>query len=301
MITTETKKNTNMNINEVLDLVSPNYTSLNIGNRVIKTRIIELTPTIAKMLLDRNKSNRPLNKGNIAFLMKEIKNGNWQFSSEAIKIDDKGNTLDGQHRCHAVINTGISINIMIVSGLDSSVFTVLDTGRKRLAADSLSIHGVSHATLVSATIRIIVQFDKGSYGEIGSMSRIISNQEMVKFYDEHPEIAISATDGYKLYKDCNGIMSPSVVTAFHYLLNRVSPEGAEEFLTKLCTGVGLEKDSAINVLRNKLIKSSNDDKFKLKQSEIMKFIIIAWNKFRAGEKCKVLKLPADNVVIKLNN
>ena len=70
----------------------------------------------------------------------------------------------------------------------------------------------------------------------------------------------------------------------HFLFSQKSEEQALDFLTKLCLGTNLENDSPITALRNKLIKSSLNNNYRMLQSEIVRNIIVAWNKYRKGEK-----------------
>jgi hypothetical protein len=278
------KDSTSFNLNDLLDFIAPeSYTIEGQGER-ITARIMKITPKLAEQFLSKNCNNRPVSKANIKYLVKQINAGNWMFDGASIKIDKYGNLIDGQHRLEAIIKSGKSLVLLVLNGFNSSVFTVLDTGRKRTGSDVLSINGAENATVVASSIRLINQFEKGSYGEGGSISRTLSNQEIVDFLDKNPKILESSKFGASLYKKSNGVITASLVSTFHFLLSQKSEEQALDFLTKLCLGTKLENDSPITALRNKLIKSSLNNNYRMLQSEIVRNIIVAWNKYRKGEK-----------------
>jgi len=295
----EIKISNNLTIIELLDLVAPNYSVIEGEGEKITARIVKINPNLAKKILEKNLSNRPLSKGNVKYLSKEITNDNWKFDGESIKLDSNGNLLDGQHRLDSIIKTGKTITCLILTGLKPSVFSVLDTGRKRTGSDALGVLGVENSTIVSSTIRLIHQFDKGSYGEGGSISRSLSNQEIIDFYLENPEINNSSRFGASLYKKSNSEITPSLISTFHYLFSQKNEEQAVEFLTKLCLGTNLETNSPITALRNKLIKARLNKNYRMIQSEIVRNIIVAWNKFRKNEKINKLIVHSsmDTVII----
>ena len=298
--TTQTTQTTELlSTIQFLDLIQPNYSILEEYGQKLNLRIVRITPKIASIILETNTSNRPKNKSNINFLAKEINSGNWRFDGESIKFDKNGNLLDGQHRLESVIKTNTPIITLVLYGLEPLVFTVLDTGKKRSGSDALGALGVENSTLVTSSIRLINQFNKGSYGEGGSIGRVLSNQEIVDFYYNNLTLNESAKFGVSLYKKSNGEITPSLIATFHFLLSKKDEKQAVDFLTKLCLGVNLEKSSPITALRNKLIRARLNKKYTMLQTEIVKNIIVAWNKYRKNEKVTRLNIHTsnDNIVI----
>lgn len=287
-----------MSTDDILQLASPLYQEVENNGDKIKVRIVEITPQLAEILMSRNTNNRPINNSNVNYLIKEIKSGNWKLNGESIKIDKDGNMIDGQHRLTAIIKTGVSLSLFIMSGFKSEIFTVLDTGRKRQGSDALSTHGVLNASTMASTIKHIIQFENLSYSETGAAGRTISNQGMIEYYDANSEsLTKSVAFGKKHYVNCNKILTPSLIAVFHYLFEKKSEVECEIFLTTLCSGLGLEAQSPINVLRNKLIANLGDKKNTLKQSVVVKYVIVAWNKFRKGESCKQLRFSEDEDIV----
>jgi len=287
-------KSKGMLTNEILDIYCPSYQRLMFNGNEITARVMAITPSLAERLLEKNINNRPFSKNNVTFLVKEMLKGNWKFGGEPIKFDSNGNLIDGQHRLKAIIDSGITCFFLVLCGLDSDVFSVLDTGRKRQGSDVLAIHGVKNSSLVSSTIKSLSLYNNGCFGESGSTSRTLSNEDILEFFNENKDIERCCEIGVSLYSKSNKILTPTVISLFYFLLSKISEKDGDDFLTKVCTGIGLEDGSPINALRNKLIRAKVEKNFTLIQSDIYKYIIITWNKYRLGERAKNIKLYEDN-------
>ena len=94
---------------------------------------IDLTPELAKTLLSRSHPNqRPLSKAYVIDLAEAIKRNEFIASQQTLQIDSNNYFFNGQHTCHAVIHSGISIkHIKLEKGCDPKSFTVADSGRPR--------------------------------------------------------------------------------------------------------------------------------------------------------------------------
>src|SRR5688572_27271159 len=105
----------------------------------IYTKIV--TPEEAQKFLSHNEGNRKLSDKNVQFLYQQMVNGQWKFTGDSLKFNGDGRMMDGQNRMHALVKFGKPLEFLIVEGLESSIFTVLDTGKNRSAGDILSIKG----------------------------------------------------------------------------------------------------------------------------------------------------------------
>lgn len=120
-----------------------------------------ITPELAKEYLKCNTSNRPLRKGVIDFLAREIKEGSWKTTHQGIAFDYYGRLIDGQHRLHAIASSGIPVEILVTRGVDPSSFQVLDCGVKRTDADRLNI-STEESGVISCLSYLIVDSGKPS-------------------------------------------------------------------------------------------------------------------------------------------
>lgn len=103
------------------------------------TAMVLVTPELAEKMLESNTSNRNLRKQTVGKYSATMKAGNWTTSPESISFDTNGVVLNGQHRLHAVVNSGVSQNFLIVTNVSPDVFAVLDRNAVRSPADVLQI------------------------------------------------------------------------------------------------------------------------------------------------------------------
>ena len=122
----------------------------------VETRTI--TPEVAKEMLKRNVSNRPLNSGHVNHLARQMKDGLWVFDGQPIRLTESGGLLDGQHRLSGIVESNRSFDFIVVTGISSSAFTVMDTGRNRQASDVLAIDGFDYSKDGPTVIRDIMNY-----------------------------------------------------------------------------------------------------------------------------------------------
>lgn len=103
------------------------------------TKIETITPKRAALYLERNPSNRPLRKGHVLFLAKQMQAGEWQVTHQGIAFDENGDLSDGQHRLAAIVKAGVPVNIMVSYGVARGKFTAFDTGIGRTISDVTGI------------------------------------------------------------------------------------------------------------------------------------------------------------------
>lgn len=121
---------------------------------------IRLTPELAKEWLDTMPEyQRSASALVIAEYAKDMVDGRWvEGTGDAIRFNKQGQMIDGQHRCLAVIESGVSIMVTIIEGLDDEVYLVLDKGRKRTAADTI---GGKNANVRAAIAKAMIALSNG--------------------------------------------------------------------------------------------------------------------------------------------
>src|SRR6516225_3546597 len=101
-----------------------------------------VTPEKARAWLDLNHRNRTLSAGSVARLAAAMRRGEWMpDSTDAIGIDLDGGVINGQHRLQAVIESGIEIEMLVVTGVRPEVIKVIDQGRGRTFNQWLAMDG----------------------------------------------------------------------------------------------------------------------------------------------------------------
>ena len=150
----------------------------------MRTDVRLITPLVASEMLKRNSKNRSLNEGHCNYLAQQMNSGQWQFDGQPIRFSNSGTLLDGQHRLNAVVKTGKSIEFLVVTGIESSAFKVMDTGRNRNGADCFSILGVEYSAEVSACARMIINYNRKRYSNESGANKV-TNTDLLDWYNNN--------------------------------------------------------------------------------------------------------------------
>lgn len=194
-----------------------------------------LTPDVCRRLIEeRNTKNRGVKRHQKEFLRQEMESGEFAFNGEPIIMGLGGAVLDGQHRLLAAAEQGISIDVLVVFGIDDKLFTKIDTGSARSNADALAVEGKGHVTLMAAALRHIDNYETSHVmGDKASrrVSGKVSNDEILRLARSHRKIEASVRRAVEFFRKCRGLTPPSIVAALHYLFSSVDPSLAEEFIS----------------------------------------------------------------------
>jgi hypothetical protein len=249
----------------------------------MNVKLTIVTPEWAKETLKKNLGNRPLNAQHVDKLAKEMTNGRWKVNGDTICLNDN-RIIDGQHRLHAVIQSGVTIETLVVEGLPSDVFDTKDVGKKRSAGDTLGVAGEQNAFRLAAAL---VMIDKYFTGRV-EKTVTYSNTEIEELLIKYPEArkSIQTSIGNK------SLITPSVLDACHYLFSRKDEAMADQFVEKVLRGVALTEGSPWYVLRERLVNNSMS-KAKLNKTYLMALCIKAWNHARSGTSVKILKFSQE--------
>jgi len=102
----------------------------------------DVTPSIAKDWLDRNSdSQRKVRQGIVDRYARDMLNGKWALTHQGIAFDCKGKVIDGQHRLWAIVNSGVTVKMVVVRNSPSDAFDHVDLGYGRTASDVLKAQG----------------------------------------------------------------------------------------------------------------------------------------------------------------
>ena len=250
-----------------------------------------ISPEKATELLKKNINNYyTMKQSEVDRLVVDILSKNWLTTGTPIQFDVNGILIDGQTRLSAIVKSGVSIPIVVVNNVPPAAKYVLDGGHKR-SFDQRVKNDEDHPTLLGSTLRMLHAwiYKKNSIGH----SRVASTPELLDLLSKHPGVRDSVAS-YSKQMPVN-VISKTIAAFCHYVLNKISPEQAEEFLQKLITGSGLDESSPILVLRNLLINSKSlgitiDNRAKIS------FIFKTWNAFRSNKKITKGKMIKDLTV-----
>lgn len=271
-----------------------------------ESSIVTVTPKMAANWLAKNKKNRTVAKGRVIDYANRLRDGKWMLNGESIKFDTNGNVLDGQHRLHAVIKSGVSMVTHVVNNIPPEVFKTLDGGKPRSGADALHIIGYKNAALLSGGIRFIMRIKSGLSTRNSSIGRQGANHNIdvideINFIAKNKHLQDWTAFVEKLSKSGGASISlgKTAILGFLYLFSEKDKEQAEEFITKLCFGIGLEIGDPIWLLRDRLLKVASSPTMILPTNVRNALVIKAWNAFRTGNYPKQLKYTSGETFPKI--
>jgi hypothetical protein len=138
-----------------------------------------ITPAMAKKWLETcNNANRPKRGWWFEAIAAAMLRGEWIATHQGIAFSKNGNLIDGQHRLSAIVKTGISIEMLVVTGVDDAAFGVIDCGIKRSTSD---LTGLSRRTAEAA--RLAANFVHG--GTVSAAQVLeIANKGLAEVHEE---------------------------------------------------------------------------------------------------------------------
>lgn len=130
---------------------------------------MQITPKLAERILDAlNTNNRPVSPKKVHRIAEKMKSGRWTYTHQGIGFSKIGKLMDGQHRLHALIIAGVTLEFPVTFGMDPNVFPDIDEpGMTRTAGDLLKIRRpeAKHAKLLCAIARAMLMGMDGKYPE----------------------------------------------------------------------------------------------------------------------------------------
>ncbi len=96
---------------------------------------VVVTPEIARQLLATvREDQRKLDLKRVNRYAALMADGQWPVTGASLQIDTDGYMIDGQHRLHAVVRSGVSIKFMITHDVPPESFDYIDRNGVRTAA-----------------------------------------------------------------------------------------------------------------------------------------------------------------------
>jgi hypothetical protein len=101
--------------------------------------IEEVNGARAAELLTLSRGNRKLRSQHVEWLARQILEGCWRLTHQAIAISASNRLLDGHHRLHAIVRAKQPVLLAMSYGWADDVWDALDCGVVRLAQDRLAL------------------------------------------------------------------------------------------------------------------------------------------------------------------
>ena len=215
---------------------------------VIENR--KVTPEIAKFWMEKNIRNRTVNKDRVSKYAIEMKSGQWLDHHQGIAFYDDGTLADGQHRLLAVIESGMTINMVVAWGVPEESGLMIDGHQQRKAHQAIKISGLAdwvekdHVAVANVLMKIE-----------GRENRKPTNNQIIEYCQKHKDAISFSVNKFTARRRfiTTSIMRASVSCAYYY----EDKDRLLEFCDVIMTGMPQkEGDRAAILIREWLIENS---------------------------------------------
>lgn len=158
-----------------INYTGPAYT----GN--VKTTIMFVTPEMATEFLERNRSNRYINRHTVRKYKRDMMAGDWSLNGETISFYVTGELKDGQHRLTAIKENNKGEWLIVVEGIPAET-VIADRGRTRTTSNILEMAVYNPRQRGNATVGAINYL----FTAFGNNNNV-SDFERMRFIDDHSE------------------------------------------------------------------------------------------------------------------
>lgn len=229
-----------------------NSSIINVTPANITSDVELITPGMAEEHLATMRGNRHLNANSVARYADDLRAGAWLLNGAAIIFDAGGHLIDGQHRLHAVIASGVAMRSLVVRGVAPLRVGgetlhpqgTLDAGRKRDIGDTLVLdHGVEDGRRTAAACNALALLAGRERPVTAAMAVRIAGIYGAEIAEM---LALANHATIKAVK----MASFAGVLAF---LVKATGEDAREFAAQLYTGANLADDHPAFRARRKLM------------------------------------------------
>lgn len=249
----------------------------------IKAEVEFIDPERAQQLLARMAPNRNVRTPKVDKYAADMASGRWVVTGEGIKLTADGVVIDGEHRLRAVVKSGATIEILVVYGVELTDRVAMDTGATRTLADHLKFLGETQCNELAAGLMVLYSRRRGVYAR----PLEASHQQLIQELTDHPGIRQSVLVVNRAARQLR--MPRGICVALHYDMADLDASDAEDFWSRLYSGVGLNEKDPIAVLRRRLEDNAMSNGRKLDRSVTHAYIIKAWNAYREGRDMAILK------------
>jgi hypothetical protein len=208
----------------------------------MKTQTVDMDPGRATRMLDKGGVNRALSPGTVSKYARDMKAGRWLQTGEPIIVGDSGQVLDGQHRLRAVVESGVTVSMLLVSGVGQEAIHSIDTGKPRSAADVLGLLGHKNTNRLASVARHVHEAYSGASGRlsVAEIEGVIAKRPGVQWI-----MSNSANS--------TGTMGIAPVLAAFAICYDKNPEAAASAWGAFRDGADLKKGDPMLALRNYLL------------------------------------------------
>lgn len=251
---------------------------------MITVEQIDVTPELAGQWLLLNIKNRIIRDNVVAKYARDMVAGHWREDGAPVRFNWDNRMFDGQHRCLAIVQSGVTLRLVVVRNADPKAQATVDSGIPRSYADHLKLLGERDPSSLAAITRRVVMWQAGSADRRSSLRP--STDELDSVLARHPGLRLSTDAARRVARHAN--ITPSVAGLAHHLFTALDPYATEEFFQKLTTMEGIVTGDPAGAL----LRTLGGGPHRLPESHQLAYTIKAWNLTRQGRTVGHLQAPA---------
>ncbi len=266
----------------------------------MSSQIELVTPETAVAWLEHAADNRKFSQGHCDRLGRAMDDGEWRVSSQGVGLDYRGRCMDGQHRLWAIVQTGVSVWLVVVRGLDPDAIRAIDDTRKRTLNDDFRIEGRDNTGDLAAFANLTLRFQRAARRSrpLSSVSTMqlnrIEGAKALEEYERLEDVGHIVKLGHRSRRYTG--MPASALNAAYYLALRKhedSPERAvvDEFFEKFTAGHNIAPGDPVGALLHSVSRIKKRDG-KLQPVEGVAALLYCLQKTIAGEQTSTLQWSA---------
>ena len=245
---------------------------------VLTMEYVEVTPDMAWDFLSRTTiKNRFITQSTVHKYARQIMAERWCVTGEALKFDDVGNLLDGQHRLWGFIETGLeSAVFLVIKNIPASSQSFIDTPKPRTPANTLEMEGVPDPRIAAATVKMLNEYEHNRMPGSSAWRVALDNQGIYQYTLDHPDVltSVSAVADSKGLKDLG---KPATIAFTHCVTSRLNPTVAADFWRRIAEADYDGLGDPVQRIRERLIIARRQPHSTVSPTMTAALVFKAWN------------------------
>jgi hypothetical protein len=267
-------------------LTKPNKLTQVVDGQTVTLEIVAIDPKFAQDLLDTQVDNRPVKQKTLDGMVRAMRAGKFPFCADPVRLNEKGELEDGEHRMRAIIKSGTTQEMLIAWGLPSENRKHYDSGTARSASDQVKLGlKVPNSPAMTSAANLLIRWEGGLV--TNTIKPTIAEQ--FEYVEKHLEVLQRAVRHQTAVREGTGVAT-SATAACYVRFHRLNPAEAEWFMARLADGEQVKKGQPLHTLRQALITRHKVEKWT--QMQQVYAYVRGWNGERNGDSMAKLQFPA---------
>jgi hypothetical protein len=247
--------------------------------------MIDVGPEDARAMLEQNNHNRTMRPEYVRKLAAAMERGEWTVNGEPVQIAEDGTLLNGQHRLNAIVESGVTVPLLVIRGLPISSQMTMDTGLRRNLSDVLALHGESETANLGAILAMLYRYRSGH--KLNNSGRTAPTAvQALALLEAEPEIKDGLPLARRVQRETG--LRTSVTALLLHLFNEIDPGEGERFFEALCEAERESSGSAIKALRSVLERARSESTYRPSSYVLYAMVIKSFNAWREGRDIYLL-------------